>query len=37
MPISEMAELRKKFNELELSRPNQKFVPQEINPHFDYR
>ena len=32
-----MAEVRKKFDALEASRPAQKFVPQEINLHFDYR
>ncbi len=32
-----MADLRKKFDDLEATRPNKKFIPQEINLHFNHR
>jgi len=37
MPENEMTDIRKKFDHLESSRPNEKFIPQEINLHFDQK
>ena len=33
----EMVDLREKFDELEDSRPNKRFIPQEINHHFTHK
>ena len=37
MPENEMTDIRKKFDHLESSRPNGKFIPQEINLHFEHK
>ena len=37
MPPSEMELLRQKFDDLEASRENRKFISQEINLHFTHR
>ena len=37
MPQSEMELLRQKFDALESSRENKRFISQEINLHFDHR
>jgi len=37
LPESEMDELRLKFEEIESTKPNQKFTAQEINHHFNHR
>ena len=33
----EMVDLRGKFDKLEASRPNKRFIPQEINHHFTHK
>ena len=37
MPPSEMELLRQKFDSLEATRENKKFISQEINLHFTHR
>ena len=37
MPESEMREVRRKFDDLEASREDKKFISQEINLHFRHR